>query len=63
MAVYKIYKDGEEINRIVSNEPFVTNYCDVNGYTYEPELAPAPEPIEPEPTAEELIDIMLGVSE
>ena len=62
MAIYKIYKDGEEINRIVSNEPFVTNYCEANGYTFELEPIPVPEPIEPEPTAEELIDIMLGVS-
>ena len=28
-----------------------------------PEPAPEPEPIEPEPTAAELIDILLGVSE
>lgn len=51
MAVYKIYKDGEEINRIVASEPFVTNYCEANGYTCE--LEPEPEPIEPEPTIEE----------
>lgn len=44
MAVYKIYKDGEEINRIVANEPFVTNYCEANGYTFEAELVPEPEP-------------------
>ena len=35
MGVYKIYKDSEEINRIVSGEDFVADYCSENGYTYE----------------------------
>lgn len=47
--IYKIYKDGEEINRIVSDGPFVVGYCEINGYTYEiePEVELS-EPEEPE---------------
>ena len=52
MAIYKVYKDGEEINRIVANEPFVTNYCEANGYTFELEPMPEPEPT-PEPETED----------
>lgn len=46
MAVYKIYKEDEEINRIVADEKFVTEYCNINGYTYElePEQDPEKEP-------------------
>lgn len=32
---YRILKDGEEINRIVASEEFVTSYCEANGYTCE----------------------------
>lgn len=48
--IYGIYKDGTEINRIVSGPEFVSKYCAVNGYTYE--LIPDPEPT-PELTLEE----------
>lgn len=46
--IYKIMKDGKEINTIVADEAFVTDYCQANGYTFEeihrpePVLAPAP---------------------
>lgn len=59
---YKILNDGEVINTIVANESFVTEYCEKNGYTYEEEILPEPEPVEPEPTTEEILDAMLGVS-
>ena len=41
--IYKIMKDGKEINTIVADEAFVTNYCQENGYTFE-EIA-QPEPV------------------
>ena len=64
MANYRIFKDGEKINTIVSDEEFCSSYCAENGYTYELMPEPEPtEPVEPEPTADELMDILLGVSE
>ena len=57
--IYKIFENGDEINRIIADSEFVENYCAENGYTYEVE----PEPdIETEPTAEEILYAMLGVS-
>lgn len=58
-----IYKDGEEINRIVSDEEFAKTYCEENGYTYEISTEPDPPlPPEPEinPTAEDIIKTILG---
>ena len=55
---YKILKNGVEINVIVAEESFVSNYCSKNGYAYEeaplpvPEPEPAPEP-EPSHTTED----------
>lgn len=59
---YKLLKDGEVVNTIVGSADFVTAYCEAMGYTFEevPE-EPTPE-IEPEPTTEELLDILLGVT-
>ena len=57
---YKILKNGVEINVIVAEESFVSDYCSKNGYTYEeaplpiPEPEPAPEP-EPSHTTEERV--------
>ena len=60
---YKIFKDGEEINTIVADEAFVTAYCAKHGYTFEEyQMPPEPEP-EAEPTTEEILNAMLGVSE
>lgn len=39
---YKIFKDAEQINRIVADEDFVKEYCSDNGYTYELEVPPEP---------------------
>lgn len=47
---YKIFENGEEINIIVADEAFVTDYCEQNGYTYQE--APLPDPV-PEPEPEE----------
>ena len=41
---YKILKDGEESNTIISDEAFVTAYCAKNGYTFEEAPLPEPEP-------------------
>ena len=48
---YKILKDDEVINTIVADKAFVTDYCAVNSYTFEPIPEPKPEP-EPEPETE-----------
>ena len=73
MATYKIFKDGEEINRINADETFTANYCKNKGYTYEveePEPMPEPEPTPEEDTAAMLIDhefrltlLELGITE
>ena len=57
---YKILKDGEVINTIVSDEEFCSAYCEENGYTYElePEQESESE-LEPEPTAQDDTDAML----
>lgn len=54
MGVYKIFQDGEEINRIVADEDFVGPYCAENGYTYELEVPPDPAP-EPGPSEIEVL--------
>lgn len=59
---YKILSDGKQINIIAADEFFVEDYCTKNGYTFEEIIELPPEP-EPEPTTEELLDIILGVSE
>ena len=46
---FKILKDGEVINIIVSDETFVTDYCAKNGYTFA--KTPTPEPVQ-EPKTE-----------
>ena len=51
MAVYRIYQDGKKINRIVADEDFAKTYCEENGYTFELEVLPTPEPGQ-EPTPE-----------
>lgn len=51
---YKILKDGEVINTIVSDEEFCSAYCEENGYTYELEPEPNPEPNIDSPSDTEL---------
>lgn len=50
---YIIYKDGEEVNRIVADEEFCRQYYSGDGYSFEEE-PPRPEP-EPEPTEAEAL--------
>lgn len=38
MAIYKIYENGTEINRIVADKDFCDTYCAENGYTYRLEV-------------------------
>lgn len=62
---FKIFSEGIEINRIVSDEDFCKKYCEENEYTYEKIPEPEPEQsqeTEPEPTIEEMLDVILGVN-
>lgn len=62
---YDIYSDGALVNSIVASEEFAVAYCEANGYTYAgriPEPAPESAP-EPAPTADELVNILLGVTD
>lgn len=58
---YEIYSDGELVNSIVASEEFVKTYCDANGYTFS-ERAEAPASASaPEPSTDDLLNILLGV--
>ena len=58
MANYKIFENGKEINTIVADEAFCSEYCAENGYTYE--LMPEPEPeAEPELTQLDRIEAQM----
>lgn len=71
--IYKIYKDGELVNRIVADEDFCQEHYSVDGYSYEaePELpVEEDEPTEADDTAAMLVDheyrltlLELGLSE
>lgn len=61
MATFVLSKDGIEVNTIVSDPAFVSDYCARKGYTYEEIVVPEPEPVESEPTTEEILNAMLGV--
>lgn len=63
MENYRIFHDGKEINTIVASEAFCVSYCEKNGYTYEKMAVIEPEPIEDEPTTEDILNALLGVSE
>lgn len=60
MANYRLFKDNIEVNIIVADEAFCEAYCGKYGYTYE--LIPEPK-IETEPTTEDILNAMLGVTE
>ena len=47
---YKIFKKGKHINTIIADESFVESYCTANGYTYEEDVLPEPEPTPEEPS-------------
>lgn len=50
---------GAEINRIVADEQFTSDYCQTNGYTYQPVETLDVEPAGDEPSADEDNDAML----
>lgn len=57
---YEIYSGDELVNTIVADAQFVATYCEANGYTYSARAeTPAPAP---EPTTDELLNILLGVT-
>lgn len=61
--VYIIYKDGEEVNRIVADEAFCQQYYSGDGYSYEaapPEPEPEPVHVSAPPTADQILDVLLG---
>lgn len=41
---YKILKNSVEVNTIIADEDFVAGYCAANGYTYQEEHIPVPNP-------------------
>ena len=49
---YKIFENGVEVNTIIADEDFVSGYCEANGYTYQEERIPAPDPA---PTTEDRV--------
>lgn len=51
--IYKILKDGAEINIIDAQESFVSSYCEKHGYTYEEVVRETP--VEPEPALDQTI--------
>lgn len=57
---YEIYSGDTLVNTIVASEEFVKTYCDANGYTFS-ERAETPAP-DPDPTTDELLSILLGVT-
>lgn len=58
-----IWKNGQELNRIVSDEAFAADYCSRTGCTYTMEETPEPEPV-PEPeeryTAEDMLRALMS---
>lgn len=59
---YNIYSNGEKINTIVADEEFCKKYCERNSYTYELVEEPSPTPTEPEPTTDDILNALLGVT-
>lgn len=60
--VYEIYSGDTMVNTIVADAGFVSAYCSANGYTYaERAVETTPEPA-PEPSTDELMNILLGVT-
>lgn len=57
--IFNIFRRGEKINTIVATEEFVSEYCAQTGNTYEMVV---PDEKKHEPTTEEILDILLGVT-
>ena len=60
--IFEIYEGNRLVNRIVASEDFVSAYCSENRYTYKIVSAKPPE-TEPDPTTDELLNILLGVTD
>lgn len=59
--IYKILKDGKEINRIKSDENFCKAYCDANNFTYELEDNESENYSKSESTDTDVLNALLGV--
>ena len=60
--VYRILKDGQEVNTIVADAAFVAAYCEKYGYTYEFVREAAVEVAEPVSDTD-VLNMLLGVDE
>ena len=63
---WKLFKNGEHINTIVAEEEWLKGYCERHGYTYELEVPPEPpepEPIAPQPAAEEHLAVLTAAAQ
>lgn len=60
---YNIYSDGEKINTIVSDEEFCKKYCEKNSYTYELVEESVAKPVVSEPSVNDILNVLLGVTE
>ena len=63
MSRFKIFSNGELINVIIADEEFCKEYCNENSYTYELDIVPPKEPVPPEPTTADILNVLLGVTE
>lgn len=57
---YKLYQGGEPVNVIISEEDFVSVYCQEHGYTYQEDPLPDPPQPEPEPTEVETLQAQVA---
>ena len=58
---YEIYDGDILINTIVGKKSFIEAYCGDRGYNYIAREYPEIDP-EPEPTTDEILDVLLGVN-
>lgn len=42
--IFRVLKDGEEVNTVVADEGFISKYCETNGYEYVAVQKPIPVP-------------------
>lgn len=65
--IYKIIREGVEVNRIVADAAFIDAYCTENGYSYEPcpavQLPVAPTTEDRLAALEEAMLAMMGVAQ
>lgn len=61
---FGLWRDGEFVNDIIADEEYVAWYAEEHGYRYTLMDDPAPTVApEPGPTAEDIINVLLGVNE